>query len=196
MAEKSVYHEPLTGRVRLYRRGPVYLAYAGFVSRLMAMVVDLLVLFATWLVLGIATRFVIETTGITALMNVLRGHFGWITPLVEIIISAGFQLVALLSLGFIYFTLFYSFSGATLGKYLMGLRVVRADGKQISAPQAAFRVVAYALSSLPLYLGFLSMLVDDRRRTWHDRLARTVVVHSWPARPDETFLHDLRERLH
>lgn len=196
MAEKMVAQEPLTGRVRLYRRGPAFLIYAGFVSRLMAMVVDLLVLFATWLVLGIATRFVVETSGITAILTLLRDFLGWVTPLVEFLISAGFQLAALLTLGFVYFTLFYSFGGATVGKYLIGLRVVRADGRRISAPQAALRVVAYALSSLPLYIGFLSMLVDDRRRTWHDRLARTVVVHSWQARPDETFLRELIDRVH
>lgn len=196
MREETVYHEPLTGRVRLYRRGPVFLAYAGFVSRLMAMVVDLLVLFSTWLILGIATTFFVETSGITAILSFLRSHFDWITPLVEFIISAGFQLIALLTLGFVYFTFFYSFGGATLGKYLIGLRVVRTDGKRVRAPQAALRVVAYALSALPLYIGFLSMLVDDRRRAWHDRLARTVVVHSWQARPDETFLRELIDRVH
>jgi uncharacterized RDD family membrane protein YckC len=32
------------------------------------------------------------------------------------------------------------------------------------------------LAALPLFAGFLLILVDDRRRGLHDRLARTVVV--------------------
>lgn len=196
MDEKAILQEPATGRVRLVRRGPVFLIYAGFVSRLMAMVVDLLVIFATWLILGVATKFFVETTGINAIMDFLKGFFNWVTPLIEFLISTGFQVFALLALSFIYFTFFYSFGGATLGKYLIGLRVVRRDGKPVSAPQAALRVVAYALSALPLYAGFLSMLADDRRRTWHDRLAKTAVVHSWQARPDESFLRELIDRVH
>jgi uncharacterized RDD family membrane protein YckC len=39
------------------------------------------------------------------------------------------------------------------------------------------------------------VLVDDRRRAWHDRLAGTAVVHSWRARPDEAFLRDAIDRL-
>lgn len=45
--------------------------------------------------------------------------------------------------------------------------------------RAALRTLAYLASMLPVYVGFLNILVDDRRRGWHDLLAGTVVVHSW-----------------
>jgi uncharacterized RDD family membrane protein YckC len=79
----------------------------------------------------------------------------------------------------IYFTFFYSFGGATVGKALLGLRVVRRDGRPLRVPQAVWRTLAYGLSTLLLYVGFLYVLVDDRRRGLHDIVSGTVVVHSW-----------------
>ena len=38
------------------------------------------------------------------------------------------------------------------------------------------RFIGLTLAALPLFLGFLWILVDDRRRGLHDLLARTVVV--------------------
>jgi uncharacterized RDD family membrane protein YckC len=39
-----------------------------------------------------------------------------------------------------------------------------------------------ALAALPLFAGFLLILVDDRRRGLQDRFARTVVVYAADAR--------------
>lgn len=68
--------------------------------------------------------------------------------------------------------------GGTIGHRLAGLRVVRADGER---PGVLFAVVREAarvgLSLPPLALGFLWMLDEPRRRTWHDLLGGTVVVH-------------------
>jgi uncharacterized RDD family membrane protein YckC len=70
----------------------------------------------------------------------------------------------------------------------MGLRVVTINGKRLSLLRAILRLIGYLLSALPLYLGFLWTLVDDRRQGWHDKLAGTCVVYTWAARPDERFL--------
>jgi uncharacterized RDD family membrane protein YckC len=177
--------------VRRARHGlPSFVSYAGFVSRLLAMVVDLLIVAAVWVTLGFAVSFVGQTSGIGQIVALLRNFFGWVTPLQEFLLSAAFELLVLLSLTLFYFTFFYTFGGATLGKYLMGLRVLRSDGGHLRPHQAALRTLAYVASMLPVYLGFLNVLVDDRRRAWHDLLTGTVVVHSWYARPDETFLRE------
>jgi uncharacterized RDD family membrane protein YckC len=167
-----------------------FVTYAGFVTRLMAMVIDLLLLAVTWIVGGISANFVGQTSGIAQIFDFLRGYFDWVTPMQEALLSATFEVIVLLSLSFCYFTFFYTFGGATIGKYLMGLRVICSDGKPIPPLKAALRTLAYAVSSLPLYLGFLNVLLDDRRRAWHDKLTRTAVIHSWRARPDESFLRD------
>lgn len=65
----------------------------------------------------------------------------------------------------------------TPGKLLLGCRVVDArTGGRPHLWQAIVRLLGYAVSALPLGLGFLWILWDRRRQGWHDKLARTVVV--------------------
>jgi uncharacterized RDD family membrane protein YckC len=49
--------------------------------------------------------------------------------------------------------------------------------------RALLRFVGLTLAALPLFAGFLLILVDDRRRGLHDRLARTVVVEAGDEAP-------------
>ena len=67
--------------------------------------------------------------------------------------------------------------GATPGKWLCGLRVVREDGEKLSARDALWRCLCAMLAMLPLKAGLLPILWDERRQGWHDRLAHTLVVH-------------------
>lgn len=76
--------------------------------------------------------------------------------------------------------------GGTLGHRLAGLRVVRHDGTRVGIPHAFIREAARLFVSLPpLGLGFLWMLDDRRRRTWHDIMASTVVVRERVGTPDD-----------
>lgn len=76
-------------------------------------------------------------------------------------------------------------AGRTVGKALVGLRVVRRDGSAVSPGSALVRVVALPASTSFFALGLLWSLADRRRRTFHDVLARTVVVYDWGDRPAE-----------
>jgi uncharacterized RDD family membrane protein YckC len=78
----------------------------------------------------------------------------------------------------LYFTLFPAFwRGRTPGKRLMGLRVVRLDGKPIGLWVAFNRFGGYAASVFTGLLGFLEMFWDPNRQALHDRIAATVVTH-------------------
>ena len=76
-----------------------------------------------------------------------------------------------------YFVTFWSTAGQTPGMRIMDLRVTGADGALPSVGRSIVRVVGLALAIIPLFAGFLPVLVDDRRRGLHDFLAGTVVVH-------------------
>jgi hypothetical protein len=73
-------------------------------------------------------------------------------------------------------------------KRLIGLRVVSYHHKRIPLWRAVLRYLGYYISALPFGLGFLWILIDDRRMAWHDKLAGTCVLYAWDAQPDETFL--------
>lgn len=65
--------------------------------------------------------------------------------------------------------------GATPGKRALGLRVTAQDGSPLRVGQAIGRTSAYLLS-LPFLAGFLWAAVDQRRETFHDKLAGTAVM--------------------
>jgi uncharacterized RDD family membrane protein YckC len=76
-----------------------------------------------------------------------------------------------------YFVVFWSSTGQTPGNRLLQIRVCRAvDGESPTAGAAVLRFVGLILAALPLFAGFLPILVDDRRRGLQDMLAGTVVV--------------------
>jgi uncharacterized RDD family membrane protein YckC len=82
-----------------------------------------------------------------------------------------------------YFVLFWSATGQTPGNRLLQIRVCRAaDGAAPTTGAAVVRFAGLILAALPLFAGFLPILLDDRRRGVHDMLAGTVVVPA-PPRP-------------
>jgi uncharacterized RDD family membrane protein YckC len=79
-------------------------------------------------------------------------------------------------LSFVYYVGFWLLAGQTPGKAFLGVAVVGADGGQLRAGAAIVRWLGYWLSGI-LFLGYLWILVDDRRQAWHDKLAGTWVVY-------------------
>jgi uncharacterized RDD family membrane protein YckC len=67
--------------------------------------------------------------------------------------------------------------GGTPGLHLLDCRLADVhSGERIGADRSALRCLAIMLSLLPLLLGLLWMAWDRRGQSWHDKLARTVVV--------------------
>ena len=73
---------------------------------------------------------------------------------------------------------FWMMKGATPGKLAISAAVVDA---QTHAPvdfwQALTRYVGYFISTIPLFAGLAWIGFDARKQGWHDKMARTVVIH-------------------
>lgn len=68
--------------------------------------------------------------------------------------------------------------GASLGKMAMRIKIVGTNGSNISYGTAFLRCIGTIISSIPLYLGYLWMLWDGRKQTWHDKIASTCVIRT------------------
>ena len=64
----------------------------------------------------------------------------------------------------------------SLGKHLLGLRVVDLCGRSISFEKASIRVLAKALSGIILFIGLIMAAFTERRQTLHDIIAGSLVV--------------------
>ena len=85
----------------------------------------------------------------------------------------------------IYFITLFATTGQTIGKAVMGVRVVRLDGRAMTFKTGTVRWLGYFVSVITLGLGFVWVIVDSRRQGFHDRLANTSVIYAWRATGSE-----------
>jgi hypothetical protein len=77
----------------------------------------------------------------------------------------------------LYFTVMLSWwKGQTVGKRLLGMRVLRLDGGRINWWIAFERAGGYAAGLATGFLGFLQVFWDANRQMIHDRIVGTVVA--------------------
>ena len=94
--------------------------------------------------------------------------------------AGGEGLGLVISLG--YYTYFHGKTGQTPGDAVMSIRVVDfrdRTGEPIGYGRALIRALMSIVSGLALLLGYLWMLWDSEKQTWHDKVAGSVVI---PAR--------------
>jgi uncharacterized RDD family membrane protein YckC len=85
--------------------------------------------------------------------------------------------VAGIVISVVYYVRAWSTSGQTIGKTLLGVKVVTKDGSYPSGGKAFLRYVGYLVSGIVLSLGFLWVAFDRKRQGWHDKIAGTYVVY-------------------
>ncbi len=94
--------------------------------------------------------------------------------------SLGFVILGAVVIGvfsLLYFPFFWARGGATPGMKVAGIRVVNdRDGSRIGWGPALLRLIGWWVSGAVFYLGFIWILIDSRRRGWHDLLAGTCVI--------------------
>jgi uncharacterized RDD family membrane protein YckC len=90
--------------------------------------------------------------------------------------TTGYFIGIAIGLGyFIYFE--GSPSGQTLGKRALGIRVIDySTGGPLGYGKAFLRYIGRIVSGAVCALGYLWMLWDKEKQTWHDKIAGTVVV--------------------
>lgn len=79
---------------------------------------------------------------------------------------------------FLYFIVLEAALGATLGKLLLGIRVVNVDGSRISWGASILRNILRIIDALPFayILGAILIWTSQRKQRLGDRAVRTVVV--------------------
>jgi uncharacterized RDD family membrane protein YckC len=67
---------------------------------------------------------------------------------------------------------------ATIGKRMMGLKVVTTQYQKMNPKEAILRYLSKYLSMAVLALGFIWIIFDDKKQGWHDKIANTFVIVS------------------
>ena len=85
--------------------------------------------------------------------------------------------LSILLVVYLYFALYWSRNGSTLGMQSWGLRVETADARAPSFKIATIRFLAAILSWAAVGLGFAWQLWDKDKLAWHDRISGTRLRH-------------------
>ena len=153
----------MTAKTRAARARRLRGRRAGIVSRIMADGIDLVT--AAAILFGLLLAFSIVrymANGDTFRLPHVGALFTavWL-PVVEIV----------------YLAAAWSTSGRSLGKDVVGLRVVRNDGRRLGRGRAIARAIVCTLFGGP---SLLWAIVSKRNAALHDLVLRTTVVYDWP----------------
>jgi len=166
--------------------------YAGFVSRLVAYVIDLLVVIATIIIVGITADLILRFFRLSEIIDTLLTSGNALGDALRFLTYLG----SIAFISFSYFVLIWTFTaGQSVGKVIMGVRIVPIDGTKITIWRSIVRYVAFLFSAILLFLGLLWVLISDNRQGWHDKVARTYVIYDWPAREDDGVIGRLQDNL-
>ena len=139
-------------------------AYAGFWWRVLAYILDGLILSIVFIPLGLVLGAIMFGAGIQEdSLEYQMINLG----------SNGFSILV----GWVYhaFTESSSWQG-TLGKKALGLRVTDMNGQRISFARATGRYFGTILSSMICLIGFIMVAFTEKKQGLHDMLAGTLVL--------------------
>ena len=137
-------------------------SYAGFWIRVVAYLIDSILLVTVQSVLSLLINLTIGMLGIATdgdpAINTVIWLFG-----------------AVLSISYAVF--FIGYCGQTPGKMALRIKVIRTDGSPVNYGRAALReVLGKFISSILLGIGYLMVAFDSRKQGLHDKIADTFVI--------------------
>lgn len=142
---------------KTHEREEVY-EIAGFNERFLAYLIDTLpfvFLHSLTLTLAIKNNYIIYNTSIERTWKII-----WIVLFI------------------IYEIIFTSGGRRTVGKKIMGIKVVDKNAKDLNLIKALIRVIGYFISAYTLNLGYIIAAFNSQRITLHDFMASTRVIRT------------------
>ena len=135
--------------------------YAGLATRVVSFTIDAALITVVDVVIGVGAALILS------LLHIPHG----LRTILAVIGGAAFVIGSIA-----YFALFWSTTGQTPGARVMQIQVLTADLEPVRPKRALVRCVGVILAALPLFIGFVPILYDSRRRGFQDQFAHTVVI--------------------
>jgi uncharacterized RDD family membrane protein YckC len=134
-------------------------AFGGFWRRLLAYLIDALLLISVFFVIGMVLAVIAPNT------NAESAEFV-------------FNVLGILSFWVYYANMESGRYQGTLGKRALGLRVCDENGQRITFGRASGRFFGRFISGLFLGIGFLMIAFTKKKQGLHDKMASTLVVRT------------------
>ena len=140
-------------------------AFAGFMVRFFAYVTDMFIL-------GI----LLFGFKIPALVQSFSNPGGFFVR--DVFFNYTFYDVVAFIITSLYFILMTYYCGATVGKMLLRIKVVSVEDRDLKLSEVIVReIFGKYLSALIAFIGYLMIIPDEQKRSFHDRIADTRVIY-------------------
>lgn len=101
--------------------------------------------------------------------------------------------IILYLLSLVYFVLMTYFCGATLGKKALKIKVIKQNNEKLSLVDVIYREsIGRYLSGLIIFIGYILIAVDSKKRGLHDILCDTFVIYNFD---NKTNINNVSETL-
>jgi len=154
--------------------------FAGFWLRFVAYIIDSFVISAAGFILSVPVilgiiAFAVNIEGVDDPRDFFRNgnwiNIGWIVGL--IVLAIIFNIV----MQWLYYALMESSKqGGTLGKMVLGIRVVDLEGNRISFARATGRYFARIVTNMTLLIGYIIAGFTEKKQALHDMIASCIVI--------------------
>ncbi len=141
--------------------------FAGFGRRFLAAMIDGFIL----ILLGIGISFSLGR-------NPFVTNDASIKSLTDCLISIIFGMIY--TIGF-----WVKQNGQTPGKRVLHIRIIKEDGQPLDLFTAFIRYISQMLSMIVIYIGYIWVLFDSKKQSWHDKIARTYVIETDAEKPSK-----------
>src|SRR5438552_17641449 len=132
---------------------------AGFWIRLVAVLIDWLVFYATEFSLRLVARVI------------------WGGRIADLPVFNGTLVAFMFAFGSVYYVALHALFGQTVGKMVVRVRVVRTDGGGLAVGRSILRSVGYLVSGATLLVGYVIAGLLRDKRALHALLASTLLVY-------------------
>jgi len=153
----------------------------GIGKRFLAVVIDFFV--SIFLIYIVSNIFLKPFGGLSGAMgfkdyqfgeDIVKGAFSGLSAIfVLFLVSIGALFIA-----FLYDFLMVVFMQATLGKYLMKIKVINSDGSPLGVFRAFFRSFLKFASGYFCLLPWLTAIFTDKKQAIHDLLVSSIVIEN------------------
>jgi len=141
--------------------------FAGIVSRGCAFALDVAIVQASLFAAGAVIALIAEAFGEVSIdvsaVEVILGAIVWFAAFDAYLIG------------------YWWLAGQTPGMRILGIDVRTIEGTKVTPTRGLVRVGAMFLAAIPLFAGYLPILMNERRQGFHDKVAKTVVRYRPPA---------------
>jgi uncharacterized RDD family membrane protein YckC len=145
--------------------------FAGFWRRLLAAIIDGLILYFIYLIIFYLIIFILAFIAVLMLSLSLGG-----LATTDETMKIGSSVVSILTVWFYFPIMESSATQGTVGKMTLGIIVTDLNGHRISFGRATGRDFGKILSGLISNIGFLMIAVTEKKQGLHDMIAGTLVV--------------------